>query len=113
MAAAGFTAATVIPFAADLDDEASAALLDRAATHERVVLTSWNARGLATMARLLAEASRRLADRLVVLHLRNPFDQALVPEGVTALTAFGYRINQIEALTDCLAGTLRPAGCFP
>ena len=78
-----------------------------------VLLLTWNAYGLTPMRRLLDEAVARLASRLVIAHLRNPFDQAFVPDEVTALTAFGYRVGHLEALADVSAGRLAPIGVRP
>jgi hypothetical protein len=105
--------AEVRGFSLDLDATTCVDLLTAARGASRVVLLSWNARGLPGMRSLLDQACRSLADRLIVVHLRNPFDQGLVPEGVTALTPFGYRVSQLQAVADVLAGHVRAEGRLP
>lgn len=113
MQRAGLGSVHVEETEAELDPRTAELLLQRGRSYERVVLFTWNARGIPRQRSLLDRACRTLGDRLIVVHLRNPFDQALVPEEVTALTAFGYRISQIEALAGVLAGQLEPAGRLP
>ena len=77
------------------------------------MLLTWNARGVAGMRSLLEQACLRLRTKLVVAHLRNPFDQALVPDDVTAMTSFGYRVSQLEALAAAIAGAIPAQGRMP
>ncbi len=100
-------------FGAELDPKRVSLLLPSAEGFDRVVLMTWNALGIPAQRFLLEELSRNLADRLVVVHSRNPFDQVFVPEGVTALTAFGYRICQFEAIAAVLRGQARAKAPFP
>ncbi len=100
-------------FGAELEEEQIGALLQGAQGFDRVVLMSWNALGIPAQRFLLEELSRNLADRLIVVHSRNPFDQVFVPEGVTSLTAFGYRINQFEAIAKVLRGQAKAKAPFP
>ncbi|MFQ5506183.1 MAG: beta-N-acetylhexosaminidase [Planctomycetota bacterium] len=108
-----FPSAELLDFATDLGPQESSILLDRALEHERVLLLSWNAGREQGMRFLLEAACRTLAGRLIVAHLRNPFDQALVDPEVTALTAFGYRVVQLHALAAVLRGKNRPSGQLP
>lgn len=81
-----------------------------------LLLGSWEARRLEGMRRLLAASLARPRPRgreLVVLHLRNPLDQALVPDRVAAFTAFGWRDVQLEALAAVLTGRCAAAGILP
>jgi len=86
---------------------------ERAAAAERLVLCTWDARARANVRDLLERACRELPERLIVAHLRNPFDQALVPEGITALTAFGYQPCQLRALAQVLGGRAAATGQLP
>ena len=88
-------------------------LLPAGETAERVVLLTWDARGQQRVRNALAAACERYRGRLVVVHLRNPFDQALVPSDVTALTPFGYQRCQLEACAAVLAGSLIARGAMP
>ena len=96
-----------------VDEACSEASSEACAGFDRVLLLGWNARGSDAMRSLLEEACSRLSDRLIVAHLRNPFDQIYVAEGVTALTVFGYRVRHIEALARCLAGRIPARGILP
>ena len=98
---------------AELNEEGVGELLEAAKGFDRVVLMTWNALGISAQRFLLEEFSRNLRDRLVVVHSRNPFDQIFVPNGVTALTAFGYRIGQFEAIAAVLLGRARAQAPFP
>jgi len=107
---AGFTRPEV--HGIDLDGEGDP-LPSAEATGERVVLLTWDARGQQRVRNTLAAACERFRGRLVVAHLRNPFDQALVPPDVTALTPFGYQRCQLEACAGVLAGALEARGVMP
>jgi beta-N-acetylhexosaminidase len=96
----------------DLDGEGDS-LPSADTTGERVVLLTWDARGQQRVRSALATACERYRGRLVVVHLRNPFDQALVPPDVTALTPFGYQRCQLEACAAVLAGALEARGSMP
>ena len=100
-------------FDANLEADAARQIVDEAGRCRRVVLLTWNARGVAGMRSLLEQACLRLRTKLVVAHLRNPFDQALVPDDVTALTSFGYRVSQLEALASVIAGAIPAQGRMP
>lgn len=52
-------------------------------------------------------------ERALVVHVRNPFDQALIPAGVTALTTFGFRNCQLRALVEALLSEEHPQGGLP
>lgn len=110
-------ATTMRPF--DLEDLESdtrgehARLFAGADEFDRVLLLGWNARGSSAMRSLLAEACSRLADKLIVAHLRNPFDQSYVPDSVTAVTSFGYRVRHVEALARGVAGRIAASGRMP
>ena len=82
-------------------------------TADRLLLLTWDARRRDSVRALLERACREWADRLIVLHLRNPFDQALVPDHVTALTAFGYQPCQLRALARVLCGHAPASGQLP
>ncbi|MCA8970816.1 MAG: glycoside hydrolase family 3 protein [Planctomycetes bacterium] len=88
-------------------------LLEGANEFVRVVLLSWNASFSEPMRRLLETVCAAVPDRLVVVHLRNPFDQALVPATVTAVTNYGYRVAHIEALAKGLLGAFDAQGRMP
>jgi len=103
---------TVRVLADDLSPQQASIELDAALDHDRVLLASWNARIEPGMRFLLEAACRTLADRLIVVHLRNPFDQALVDPSITAMTAFGYRIVQLSALAAVLRGRRAAVGNF-
>jgi beta-N-acetylhexosaminidase len=100
-------------FGAELDEARVNELLQEARGFDRVVLMTWNALGIPAQRFLLEELSRNLSDRLIVVHSRNPFDQVFVPDGVTALTAFGYRIGQFEAIAAVLQGRAKAKAPFP
>lgn len=98
----------------DCDDASCGAALDAAlARAERVLLFTWDAVRHARVRALLEEACTRAPDRVIVVHLRNPFDQRFVPADVTALTAFGYRRCQMRALAAVLAGRAQASGGMP
>jgi beta-N-acetylhexosaminidase len=54
--------------------------------------------------RLLLNALLRSAHALAVVLLRDPYDAELLPPGVLALTAFGFRLCQLEAVLTRLFG---------
>jgi beta-N-acetylhexosaminidase len=89
------------------------AQLEAAGRCERVVFFGWEARGQAAVRQTLEALIARYRERLIVVHLRNPFDQALVPDDVTALTPFGYHTAQLRAVTGVLAGKLFARGGLP
>jgi beta-N-acetylhexosaminidase len=96
----GFDVAAIIeldPTSSDLTP------LDRAHAHERVILLSWDAHRFEGTRAVLDHACSTLADRLIVVHLRNPSDQVFVPDTVTALTAFGYQQCQLEAIATAIS----------
>ncbi|MEZ6194953.1 MAG: glycoside hydrolase family 3 N-terminal domain-containing protein [Planctomycetota bacterium] len=96
------------------DADARAAAVSRARVHPGpVVLLGWDARGDADAANLLAALVAACAPRLIAAHLRNPFDQALVPAEVTALATFGFHRAQLEALAAVLAGAVEARGRMP
>ncbi|MCB9891769.1 MAG: glycoside hydrolase family 3 protein [Planctomycetes bacterium] len=88
-------------------------LLEGASDFTRVVLLSWNASFSEPMRGLLEAVCAAVPERLVVVHLRNPFDQALVPATVTAVTNYGYRVAHIEALAKGLLGAFHARGRMP
>lgn len=100
-------------FDADLDPGTAADVVGWLAGHDVAVLASWNAMTLPGSRALLTLVAERLADRAVVVHLRNPFDQALLPAEVTALTAFGYRAVHVRALCAVLAGAAEAVATPP
>ena len=108
--AAGFTRPEVLGLELDAEGDP---LPPAGETAERVVLLTWDARGQQSVRKALAAACERYRGRLVVGHLRNPFDQALVPPDVTALTPFGYQRCQLEACAAVLAGSLTARGAMP
>ncbi len=97
----------------DLEETEARELLERLGVESTVLLLTWNALGSAGQRFLLREACSRLAARLVVGHLRNPFDQTLVPDGVAAFTPFGFRLCQLAALAAVLRGEAAPRGRMP
>jgi beta-N-acetylhexosaminidase len=110
---AGFQAARVHSLEPD-DEGAARELAARVCgTQGKILLLGWDARGEAASAALLAQLAAAAADRLVVAHLRNPFDQALVPAGVTAVTTHGYTRLQIEELFRALASEEAWPGTMP
>jgi beta-N-acetylhexosaminidase len=109
-ASAGLGDVDVIPL--DLDGPAPS-VPESLARAERVLLFTWDARGQARVREWLELTCRAAAERLVVVHLRNPFDQALVPAGITSLTAFGYQTAQLRALASVLAGRAHARGRMP
>jgi beta-N-acetylhexosaminidase len=110
LASAGLREVEVIPLELDGPPPGVPESLARA---ERVLLFTWDARGQARVREWLALACREAAERLVVVHLRNPFDQALVPVGITSLTAFGYQTAQLRALAGVLTGRALARGRMP
>lgn len=105
--------ARIIEFDGTMSSEAAKGLLALASSADRIIMTTWNARGSDNARQVLELAIDAYRDRLVVCHLRNPFDQALCPDDVTSLTSFGYRIVQLEALLDVLTGRFPSSGCLP
>lgn len=87
--------------------------LDAALGFDRVLLLSWNAREVEGMRFLLASACHTLSTRLIVVHLRNPHDQGLVPAGTTALSSYGARLGQLEVLAEVLRGSAPALGILP
>jgi beta-N-acetylhexosaminidase len=79
----------------------------------RVILCTFNARGSHGQRKLLDAFRARVLDRTVFVHLRNPFDQALLPDVATALTPFGYRKHQLRAAIDVVFGELAATGILP
>mgnify|MGYP001258154588 CR=1 FL=1 len=79
----------------------------------RVVLLSYHARLESSMQALLVEACARCPSRLVVAHLRNPFDQALLPTSVSAVTTYGYRVCHLRALARGLVGAFEARARMP
>lgn len=69
---------------------------------DRLVLFNWNASLGGLAAKILARACRDFADKLIVIHLRQPKDQELVPESITSLTAWGFREAQLKAIVDLI-----------
>ncbi|MEZ5990184.1 MAG: beta-N-acetylhexosaminidase [Planctomycetota bacterium] len=102
---------------ARLDEDPSQAAIERlvarAEGFDRVVWLARELRGRAGLRFLLARACHRLADRLVLVHLRDPFDQALVDTGVTSIASFGEVECQLEATVEVLGGDLEPRGRLP
>jgi beta-N-acetylhexosaminidase len=80
---------------------------------DRVLLLCWNAREVEGMRFLLASACHTLGARLIVVHLRNPHDQGLVPAGTTALSSFGARLGQLKVLAEVLRGSAPALGILP
>ena len=113
LASAGLTHVELIPLDLSETDADDFKLPDACASADRVLLFTWDARSQPRVRRWLDASCRELASRLVVLHLRNPFDQALVPPGVTALTAFGYQSVQLRALAKVLTGQASATGRMP
>jgi len=110
LAGAGLPQVEVLPL--DLDGPAPSA--PETLRHaERVLLFTWDARGQARVREWLQLVCREASERLIVVHLRNPFDQALVPADVTSLTAFGYQTAQLRALADVLGGRATARGRMP
>ncbi len=108
----------VFCFPADLEVSAVPPLLEEARREAArpgtaVLLLTWDAGALEGQGFLLAEACRTLGSRLVVGHLRNPFDQALVPDGIAAFTPFGFRTCQLRALAAVLRGEAEAKGIMP
>ncbi|PIE22188.1 MAG: hypothetical protein CSA62_13990 [Planctomycetota bacterium] len=97
----------------DLDGAEVERLLGLADSSSCVVLLTWNAMQSPGQQQLIAAGSERFGDRLLIGHLRNPFDQVFVPSEVTAVTPFGYRIAQLEAMVDGLFGRLEFQGILP
>ncbi len=87
--------------------------IEAARRFDRVLLLSWNAREVEGMRFLLASACHTLSARLVLVHLRNPHDQGLVPAGTTALSSFGARLGQLEVLAEVLRGNASALGILP
>jgi len=52
--------------------------------------------------RLLLNALRRSADALAVALLRDPYDAEFLPPGVLAITAYGFRLCQLDAVLSRL-----------
>lgn len=111
--ARGFGSAEIFEFKVSIDPASAGELVQRAEPFDVVLLTVWNARGSEGMRTITELAVRSLASKLVVLHLRTPFDQAFIGDDITSLTPFGYRIAQIEALVDVLAGREKARGTMP
>jgi len=88
-------------------------VLECARDVDRVVFYTWDALRQAPVRELLLQACRSLGERLIVVHLRNPFDQTLLPEGTTSLTAFGYHSCQLDALAEVIAGRSSASGRLP
>ncbi|MCA9319683.1 MAG: glycoside hydrolase family 3 protein [Planctomycetes bacterium] len=87
--------------------------LSRARSADRIVLFTWDASAQPAMRAFLEQAMGQIPDRLIVVHLRNPFDQSLVHSGITALTAFGFRRIQLLAVAKALTGTVGFRGQMP
>ena len=62
-----------------------------------------------TLVQELVEAGNPL---IVIAH-RNPFDAALLPEGVTVLVTYGFNPPIRDALADVLLGKIEPSGVLP
>jgi beta-N-acetylhexosaminidase len=52
--------------------------------------------------RTLEEVQKSFPEKLLVCLLRNPFDEGLLADGVTAVQAYGYRDCQVRALLEGL-----------
>ncbi len=80
---------------------------------DRVLLLTWGFMTQPQAQEFLKRACVEFGEKLIVVHLRNPCDQSLTPNGITSLTTFGFRQDQLEAMVDCLAGDLAAAGRMP
>ena len=85
------------PSPAEVEDAAS-----RAAAADATVLFLYDAH-LYPSNRALLEALQARARRLAVVLLRDPYDAALLGRGVYAITAFGWRRCQLDAVVARLA----------
>jgi len=88
-------------------------VLDSLEPCDRVLFYTWDALRQESVRELLEALCERFQDRMIVVHLRNPFDQSLVPENVTALTAFGYHPCQLRAVARVIAGRAPADGRMP
>jgi beta-N-acetylhexosaminidase len=115
--AAAFAAHTkraqVVPVALDPTAAETEAALGAVRAAGRVVVFTFNARGLAGQRALVTRIAAEALDRTVFVHLRNPFDHGLLPDTAVGLTPFGYRRPQIRAAVDVVFGALAPTGILP
>ncbi|MHB2026348.1 MAG: glycoside hydrolase family 3 N-terminal domain-containing protein [Elusimicrobiota bacterium] len=80
--------------------------LSRAAT---AVFLCFEAMRFAGQRAALSLACRRLGRKTAVCLIRNPWDLSLIPSGITALDALGFRNCQLQAAAEIIFGLRRPS----
>lgn len=98
----------------DLDPapEVAEAMLQRAAQSSRVLVFTYNAAYQPAQARMMCD-ERLIGARSVFIHLRNPFDQALIAHRAAGIAAWGYRRSQLRAALAALCGEIEFRGRSP
>jgi beta-N-acetylhexosaminidase len=91
------------PMSADPDDDTVASAAKAAIETGRALFLTYDA-GRHPGQRKLLEALAPLGAKLVVVHLRNPYDHRLAPREAVQFQTWGFRESQLRALVQVLIG---------
>ncbi len=95
------------------DEESIARAVQAAAGASSIVVGTYNGhlnRQQIALAKALAEVGQARGIPVVAVALRNPYDLALLPEGLYRLAAYEYSQNSLSALAEALKEGAAPQG---